>query len=182
MKDADAFVQNMRPGVADRLGVGYDAPTRSNSRLIYVSVSGYGQTGPNSHQPVYDPLVQARAGFVTTQQRIGGAARGQPNDVACLMNTAVVDKVTAMTWAQALVSALYARDCAGGSRAGGTAGQVQGQHIDISMLDAALAFAWPDLYVDQTFVEPADANAAKRMPGQAQEDAHPGGLLGVPVP
>ena len=69
-----------------------------------------------------------------------------------------MDKVTAMTWAHALVSALYARDCGQGQ------GQGQGQLIELNMLDAALAFAWPDLFVDQTFVEPADADAARRMP------------------
>ena len=155
---ADVFLQNMRPGVAERLGLSYEQLRAANPRLVYVSISGFGPTGPLSGDPVYDPLVQARSGIVATQQRIGDEARSGHHEHATLMNTVLVDKTTAMTAANAVTAALYARDAAANS--GG--GREQGQHIQVSMLDVAMQFNWPDLFSSHTYVErtPADANMA----------------------
>jgi formyl-CoA transferase len=70
VKDADVFMQNMRPGVAKKLGIAYDDLKRVNPNLIYVSISGFGSSGPLCREPVYDPLVQARSGFISLQSRL----------------------------------------------------------------------------------------------------------------
>jgi crotonobetainyl-CoA:carnitine CoA-transferase CaiB-like acyl-CoA transferase len=117
---ADVFVQNLRPGVIDRLGLGYAAASAANPGLIYVSISGFGPDGPYAEQPVYDPLVQGIAGLVETQN-------------GDLVKTLVVDKVTALTVIQAITMALIARHRGEG-----------GQHVQVSLLDATVAFLWPD--------------------------------------
>ena len=120
--DADVFLQNFRPGVAERLGIGYEhlAPVRDG--LIYVSVSGFGPTGPYSKQPVYDPIVQSVVGMV-------GAQGGD------LVKSVLADKITAMTVANATMGALIGRQNGSG-----------GQHVEVSMLEALLAWVWPDVF------------------------------------
>ncbi len=119
---ADVFVQNFRPGVAERLGVGYNALAAVNPELIYLSISGFGPTGPYAGQPVYDPIVQS----------IAGMAHAQGGD---LVKSVMADKITAMTAANATLGALVGR----GRGAGG-------QHVEISMLEAQMAWMWPDIY------------------------------------
>ena len=65
--EADVFLQNFRPGVAGRLGIDYDDLSALNPELIYVSISGFGQTGPYANQPVYDPIVQGISGAASAQ-------------------------------------------------------------------------------------------------------------------
>eukprot|EP00929_Paragymnodinium_shiwhaense_P058150 TRINITY_DN29120_c0_g1_i5.p1 TRINITY_DN29120_c0_g1~~TRINITY_DN29120_c0_g1_i5.p1 ORF type:complete len:258 (+),score=34.03 TRINITY_DN29120_c0_g1_i5:68-775(+) len=89
---ADILVQNFRPGVADRMGIGYEALKKINERLIYVSITGFGQDGPYSSKRVYDPIIQAVAGIASTQ----ADANGRPR----MLQLIVPDKVTAMTSAQ----------------------------------------------------------------------------------
>lgn len=120
--DADVFIQNFRPGVAERLGVGYEALAAGNPRLVYVSISGFGPDGPYVDRPVYDPIIQATAGIVTSQ---GGDQ----------VRNIVADKVTALNAANAALAALIARGRTG-----------RGQHIQLAMIDATLAFVWPDVY------------------------------------
>ena len=117
---ADVFVQNFRPGVIDRLGLGYGLLNEANPELVYVSISGFGSDGPYADQPVYDPVVQGLSGLAAVQ---GGT----------FVKTLVPDKVTAMTAAHAVMAALVAR-----ARGGG------GQHVEINMLDSTVAFLWPD--------------------------------------
>lgn len=119
---ADVFVQNFRPGVAERIGLGYEALSARNERLIYVSVSGYGPDGPYADQPVYDPIIQATAGVVAAQ---GGD----------FVKNVMADKVTALTAANAALGALVARGRTG-----------RGQHVQVNMLDATLSFVWLDSY------------------------------------
>lgn len=119
---ADVFVQNFRPGVAERIGLGYEALSARNERLVYVSVSGFGPDGPYADQPVYDPIVQAVAGVVA----------GQGGD---LVKNVIADKVTAVTAANAALGALLARTRTG-----------RGQHVEVSLLDATLSFVWLDLF------------------------------------
>ncbi len=70
-KGADVVLQNFRPGVVDRLGVGYAACKSANPGIIYVSISGYGETGPRANDPVYDPVIQAASGFMMVQAEPG---------------------------------------------------------------------------------------------------------------
>jgi crotonobetainyl-CoA:carnitine CoA-transferase CaiB-like acyl-CoA transferase len=121
-EDTDVFIQNYRPGVADRLGIGYDDLSAVNPDLIYVSISGFGATGPYSDQPVYDPIIQALSGMTEAQ---GGDH----------VKSVVVDKITAMTAANAALAALVAR----GNGAGG-------QHVELNLLGSMLNWAWLDLY------------------------------------
>ena len=131
---SDVFIQNFRPGVVDRLGVGYDDIRAINPNIIYVSISGFGAEGPWSHKPVYDPIIQALSGLASIQ---GGSDQQRLR----LIRTIVPDKLTAVTAAQAISSALYAREKTG-----------QGQHVTLSMIDAVVQFLWSSDMGAQTFV------------------------------
>ena len=131
---ADVFVQNFRPGVADRMGFGEEALRAVKPDLIYVSISGFGETGPFAGKPVYDPLVQAMSGLATIQ---AGSDTERPR----LVRTIVPDKLTAVTASQAITAALLARTRTG-----------QGQHVRISMLEAVIAFLFASDMGSQTFV------------------------------
>ena len=141
---ADAFVQNYRPGVADRLGVGEDAIRAVAPKIVYVSISGFGETGPYAQKPVYDPLIQGFSGLATVQ---GGSDQARPR----MLRTILPDKLTAITASQAITAGLLARERTG-----------EGQHVRLSMLEAALAFLWSSDMAGQTFVgdEPARQEAA----------------------
>ena len=131
---AHAVVQNFRPGVVERLGIGYDAVREVRPDIVYVSMSGFGERGPWAGKPVYDPIVQAVSGLASVQ---GGSDSNRPR----LVRTIVPDKVTALTSAQAITAALLARERTG-----------QGQHVRLSMLDSVLQFLWSSDMGGQTFV------------------------------
>jgi crotonobetainyl-CoA:carnitine CoA-transferase CaiB-like acyl-CoA transferase len=134
VEGADVFVQNFRPGVAERMGLGYDAMRALRPDLVYVSISGFGEEGPYAQKRVYDPIIQALSGLAAIQ---ADRDTGRPR----MMRTIVPDKITAMTAAQATTAALLARERSG-----------EGQHIRLAMLDATVAFAWPEGMVTHTFV------------------------------
>ena len=127
---ADVLLNNYRPGVMAQLGLGSDTLREINPRLINVAVTGFGTRGPLHDRPAYDHVIQGIAGITGLQ---GG--EGQFDFVRMLM----CDKVTAYTTAQAVTAALLARHATG-----------EGQHIDISMLHACLAFMWPDGMMHRT--------------------------------
>src|SRR5436309_4701060 len=131
---ADVFVQNFRPGVAERMGLGEDAIRNVAPTIVYVSISGFGERGPMATKPVYDPLIQAFSGLATVQ---AGSDDARPR----LVRTILPDKLTAITAAQAITAALAAR-----SRTG------EGQHVRLSMLDTVIAFLWASDLASQTFV------------------------------
>jgi crotonobetainyl-CoA:carnitine CoA-transferase CaiB-like acyl-CoA transferase len=131
---ADVFVQNFRPGVAERMGLGEGAVRRAAPAIIYVSISGFGDLGPLAQKPVYDPLVQAFSGLATIQ---AGSDQARPR----LVRTILPDKLTGITAAQAITAALLARERSG-----------EGQHVRVSMLDAVIAFLWGSDMASQTFV------------------------------
>ncbi len=131
---ADVFIQNFRPGVAERMGLGEDALRAVKSDIVYVSISGFGENGPFAGKPVYDPLVQAMSGLATIQ---GGSDAERPR----LVRTIIPDKMTAITASQAITAALLARERTG-----------QGQHVRLSMLEAVVAFLWASDMGSQTFV------------------------------
>lgn len=131
---ADVFIQNFRPGVAERMGLGEDAVRAVKPDIVYVSISGFGDTGPFAGKPVYDPLIQAISGLATVQ---AGSDAERPR----LVRTILPDKLTAVTASQAITAALLARERTG-----------QGQHVRLSMLDAVVAFLWASDMGSQTFV------------------------------
>ncbi|TNE36557.1 MAG: CoA transferase [Alphaproteobacteria bacterium] len=130
---ADVFVQNFRPGTAERMGLGEAAVRAMRPDIIYVSISGFGETGPYSKKRVYDPLIQALSGLASIQ---ADRETGRPK----MIRTIIPDKLTAMTAAQAITAALLAR-----ARTG------EGQHVKVSMLDAMISFLWPEGLVQLTF-------------------------------
>ncbi|HVB16323.1 MAG TPA: CoA transferase [Stellaceae bacterium] len=132
---ADVFVQNFRPGVAERIGVGDVAIREVAPKIVYVSISGFGEVGPYAQKPVYDPLIQGFSGLATVQ---GGSDTARPR----MLRTILPDKLTAITASQAITAALLAR-----ARTG------EGQHVRLSMLEAVIAFLWPSDMASQTFVE-----------------------------
>ncbi len=131
---ADVFVQNFRPGVAERIGIGEAAVRAVSPGVVYVSISGFGAEGPYAQKPVYDPLVQAASGLATVQ---AGSDAARPQ----LVRTIVPDKLTGVVAAQAITAALLAR-----ARTG------EGQHVRLSMLGAVVAFLWGSDMGSQTFV------------------------------
>ena len=141
--EADVFVQNYRPGAMDRLGLGYDDVKKFNPGIIYVSISGYGPDGPNSHRRVYDNVIQAASGVASVQSDPGTGKPQMLRNLAC-------DKVTSYTAMQSICAALFARE----------RGTAQGQHIVVAMLDAAVSFLWPDAGMDATVLD----DDATRMP------------------
>jgi crotonobetainyl-CoA:carnitine CoA-transferase CaiB-like acyl-CoA transferase len=141
----DVFVQNFRPGVAERLGVG-EAPIRAVApNIVYVSISGFGEKGPYAQAPAYDPVIQGFSGLATIQ---AGSDEARPR----LLRTILPDKLTAITASQAITAALLARERTG-----------EGQHVRLSMLEAVVAFLWPSDMAGQTFVGAADQDGPPRQ-------------------
>ena len=132
--NADVFIQNFRPGVAERIGIGEEALREIAPDLIYVSVCGFGFEGPFAQKPVFDPLIQAVSGLTTVQ---AGSDEQRPR----LVRTIVPDKVTAIQTSQAITAALFAK------LKNGT-----GQHIKISMLDTVVFFLWSSDMGGHTFI------------------------------
>jgi CoA:oxalate CoA-transferase len=133
---ADVFVENSRPGVMERLGLGFDARSAANPRLIYASISGYGQTGPRAGAPAMDHAAQAASGLMAKT----GFSDGPP----IRTGAAVGDFASAAFAAMGIVAALRQRDASG-----------RGQHVDLAMLDVLTALVWD---------EPVDHYADTGMP------------------
>ena len=131
---ADVFVQNFRPGVCDRMGIGYEDLRAVNPDLVYVSISGFGPTGPYADRPILDPVIQGLTGMVAYQVN-------PEIPFPDLVRNIVSDKSTALTVAQAVTAALLARERGAG-----------GQHVEVPMIDATLFFFWSDAMVDLTMV------------------------------
>ncbi|HSV71004.1 MAG TPA: CoA transferase [Methylibium sp.] len=132
-RSADVFVQNFRPGVVDRLGVGERDIRGVAPNIIYASISGFGDVGPWVGKPVYDPIIQAVSGLTTVQ---AGSDQERPR----LIRTVLPDKLAAVTVAQSITAALVSKLRTG-----------QGQHVRISMLDAVLYFLWASDMGAQTY-------------------------------
>ena len=137
---ADVFVQNFRPGVADRLGIGEAALRGRSPALVYASISGFGEVGPWAGKPTYDPVIQAVSGLTSMQ---AGDDEARPR----LVRTVLPDKVAALTAAQAITAALLARAKSG-----------EGQHVRLSMLDAVIAFLWASDMGAQTYPDRPTTN------------------------
>ena len=119
VKDADVVVENFRPGVMERLGLGYKNLAELNPRLIYCAISGFGQTGPDALKPAYDQIIQGLSGemAVNGDDRLNPLRTGFP----------VCDTVGGLNAAFAVMAALFHRERTG-----------QGQFIDVALLDSIM--------------------------------------------
>lgn len=122
---SDVVIQNFRPGVMERMGLGYDDLAAGRDDLVYVSLSGFGPIGPYAHKGAYDTVIQAYGGLAINQAGAG-------EEPTFLRQTAA-DKITALYAVQAITAALLAR-----ARGAG------GQHVELAMLDAVVSFLWAD--------------------------------------
>lgn len=130
---ADVVVQNFRPGVMDRIGLGYESVRGLRDDIIYISISGLGDEGAGAGRRVYDIVVQGLAGFTAVQ------ADRDSNEPRQIQN-AITDKIAALVVWQAATAALLHRERCG-----------QGQHVKVNMLTAALSFLWPESMPSITF-------------------------------
>lgn len=135
VRGADVFVQNFRPGAIERLGLSEGAVRAERADIVYVSISGFGPTGPYADQRVYDPVIQALSGLADIQS---DRDSGRPR----MVRTIIPDKTTALTAAQAITAALFARQRDG-----------RGQTVDLAMLDATIAYLWPEGMTALTLVD-----------------------------
>ena len=126
VSEADVFMQNFRPGAIERMGFGEPEMRKLNEKLVYLSISGFGENGPYAQSRVYDPVIQALSGATDIQ---ADRQSGRPQ----MFRIIIADKVTSITGAQAVSSALFARERHG-----------KGQHIRLSMLDTMLSFFWAE--------------------------------------
>ena len=131
---AAVFVHNFRPGTAERMGLGEAAVREIRKDIIYVSITGFGETGPYASQRAYDPVIQALSGLADIQRE---RDTGRPR----MVRTIIADYTTALTAAQAITAALFARERTG-----------QGQHVRLSMLDTMISYLWPEAMPSMTFV------------------------------
>lgn len=128
----DAMIENNRPGVADRLGIGYADIRKVNPKIVYCAIHGFGPKGPRADAPAFDPVIQGFSGMAAVQGGRGGAP------VAVRM--ALADKISGMTAALSIVAALHA------ARSRGV-----GQYIRIPMVEAMMAFAANDSMIGFAF-------------------------------
>ncbi len=145
---SDVVVQNWRPGVADKLGIGYADLRRDD--LVYVSISGFGDSGPYAQKGAYDTVIQAYGGVAINEaDPVTGAPR--------FARQVLADKVTALTASQAITAALFARERGRG-----------GQHLKLSMLDALVSFLWIDAAGHEVILE-----ADRSRPGAFAANTRP---------
>jgi crotonobetainyl-CoA:carnitine CoA-transferase CaiB-like acyl-CoA transferase len=131
---ADVFIQNFRPGAIQRMGLSEDVVRAIRPDIVYVSISGFGEKGPYAGKRVYDPVIQALSGLASIQK---DQESGRPK----MVRTIIPDKTTAITAAQAITAALFARERNG-----------IGQHVKLAMLDAMVGYLWPEGMAGFTFI------------------------------
>jgi crotonobetainyl-CoA:carnitine CoA-transferase CaiB-like acyl-CoA transferase len=131
-RNADVVLVNYRPGVMDRLGLGYEELSRDNPGLVYVAVSGFGPDGPYAGQPVYDLVTQGMSGAAPSQ-----GTEGKPR----LIQSVIADKNAAITAASAALAALLARERNGG----------EGQLVHVPMINAYAQLTLPDMMSQEAF-------------------------------
>lgn len=145
VKTADVLVENARPGVADRLGMGYETLRAINPRLVYASISGFGQTGPWSQRPGFDLIAQAMSGILS--------ATGLPGQEPVKNAIPVGDLGAGLFAVVAILAALFGRHSSG-----------VGQFIDASLLEAALGLSiWETTELWGTGRSPTPIGTANRM-------------------
>ena len=131
----DVVLQNFRPGVMDKLGLGYEDIRAVNPDVIYCSLSGFGSEGPYRDKSAYDTVIQAYAGLAVNQ--------ADPEDgIPVFLRQTAADKVTSLFATQAITAALLAR-----------ARGMGGQHVELSMMDAVVSFLWADSAGNEVLLE-----------------------------
>ena len=160
---ADVLVQTFRPGVAERLGVAYDDVRSIRPDIVYADLTGFGPGGPYSQRRAYDTVIQAQSGLAASQTGIN-------DDQPKFLKQLVCDKVTAYTACQAITAALFARDRGAG-----------GQHLELSMLDACIAFLFVD-GADHEVVLDGDHSGPQSVAANNTPLVFDGGFAAVTVP
>jgi crotonobetainyl-CoA:carnitine CoA-transferase CaiB-like acyl-CoA transferase len=146
-QDCDVFLQNFRPGVLDRLGLGYDVVRERKPDIVYASLSGFGSQGPYRERSAYDTVIQAYAGLATNQ--------ADPADgVPVFLRQTAADKITAVYASQSITAALLARAMGRG-----------GQHIELAMMDAVASFLWADAAGNEVLLESEGAQHSSFVAG-----------------
>ena len=131
---SDVLVQNFRPGAIQRMGLSREVVFDIRPDIIYASISGFGDTGPYSHQRVYDPVIQALSGLADVQ-------RDQLSGLPRMVRTIICDKTSALTAAQSITAALFRRERTG-----------RGGHVAVAMLDVMIGFLWPEAMGSLSFI------------------------------
>jgi crotonobetainyl-CoA:carnitine CoA-transferase CaiB-like acyl-CoA transferase len=132
---SDVVIQNFRPGVLDRLGLGYEDVRAVNPDVVYCSLSGFGAAGPYRDRSAYDTVIQAYGGLAASQ--------ADPDDgVPVFLRQTAADKVTALLASQAITAALFARERGRG-----------GPHVQLSMTDAVVSFLWADAAANEVLTQ-----------------------------
>lgn len=143
--DADVVVENFRPGVTARLGVDYEALREVNPRIIYASISGFGQTGPYASRPGYDLIAQAMSGVMSVT--------GEPDGAPVKSGIPIADLGAGLYAAFGILAAYLAREQTG-----------TGQHVDVSLFEAALALSvWETTELWTTGRVPKPFGSAHRL-------------------
>lgn len=145
LEKADVLIENWRPRVSTSLGLGQDVLAALNPRLIRLSITGFGDTGPLADAPAFDSLIQGRCGIVLAEARNHGSPAVTPYNM--------VDKVTGIFGSQAVIAALYEREKTG-----------RGAHVKLPMLDVMGYFNFPDMFQHRTF----DGDTSGWKPPQSQ--------------
>lgn len=122
---ADVVMENYKVGDLKRYGLDYDAIRAINPRVVYCSVTGYGQSGPSAHRPGYDAVFQGEGGLMS----VTGLPDDRPGGGPMKVGPSIVDVITGLNVANAIQAALYCRDANGGT----------GQYIDVALLDCVVA-------------------------------------------
>ncbi|MBR0849342.1 CoA transferase [Bradyrhizobium diazoefficiens] len=134
-RDVDVFMENYKVGDLKRYGLDYETIKAINPRIIYCSVTGFGQTGPYAPRAGYDAILQAMGGLMS----VTGHMDGEPGEGPMKVGPSIVDYMTGMNTSIAILSALYNRDANGGT----------GQHLDVCLLDTVIASLshWLQIYL-----------------------------------
>ncbi len=134
--ESDVIVENYRPGVMEKLGLGYEAVRALNPEIVYASLTGFGSEGPYRDRSAYDTVIQAYGGFAINQ------ADPTNGGVPVFLRQTAADKVTALYASQAITAALFARANGDG-----------GQHLELSMMDSVVSFLWADAAGNEVLTE-----------------------------
>jgi crotonobetainyl-CoA:carnitine CoA-transferase CaiB-like acyl-CoA transferase len=134
--ETDVVIENYRPGVMDKLGLGYEAMRSRNPDIVYASLTGFGSEGPYRDRSAYDTVIQAYGGFAINQADSAG------DGVPVFLRQTAADKVTALYASQAITAALFARANGDG-----------GQHVELSMMDSVVSFLWADAAGNEVLTE-----------------------------
>jgi crotonobetainyl-CoA:carnitine CoA-transferase CaiB-like acyl-CoA transferase len=133
-RGVDVVAENFRPGVAERLGIGYEALRENNPGIVYLSLNGFGSDGPYAELPAYDQVIQGMTGLMPEQ---GGEAAPP-----ALVQGGIADKASGMTAVTAVLAALLARE---------RSADGHGQRVEVAMIDAFASFALPEAMMSRSF-------------------------------